>query len=189
MARKVLGYLRVSTSEQVAGFGLDVQAKAIKDYCKANGLRLARTFSDAGLSGSNGLATRPELREALQLIEGHEADGIVVYRLDRLARDLILQETLVIKIREAGAAVLSVTEPDIDSAEPTRTLVRQVLGCIAEYERGVIRQRMMAGKAAKVARGGYGGGRPPFGWRAEGRELVPEPGEQATIALVRRLSA
>ena len=33
----------------------------------------------------------------------------------------------------------------------------------------------MAGKAAKVAGGGYGGGRPPFGWRAEGKELVPEP--------------
>ena len=47
---------------------------------------------------------------------------------------------------------------------------------------------MRAGKAAKIASGGYGGGRPPFGWRAEGKELVPEPREQEAIVLVRQLA-
>jgi len=40
----------------------------------------------------------------------------------------------------------------------------------------------MAGKAQKVAKGGYGGGRPPFGWRAEGKELVPDAREQEVVA-------
>jgi DNA invertase Pin-like site-specific DNA recombinase len=187
-ARKVLGYTRVSTQEQVTGFGLEVQRKAIKDYCNANGLRLVRTLTDEGQSGTNGLDARVGLAEALAIVERREVAGIVVARMDRLARDLLLQETLMARMRQAGAEVISVSEPEMDSDDPTRVLVRQVLGSISQFERALIRGRMMAGKAAKVAGGGYGGGRPPFGWRAEGKELVPEPREQVAIALVRQLS-
>ncbi len=186
-ARKVLGYTRVSTQEQVTGYGLEVQAKAIRDYAKVNGLRLVRILSDEGQSGTNGLDARVGLAEALAIVERGEVAGIVVARMDRLARDLLLQETLMARMRQAGAEVISVSEPDMDSDDPTRVLVRQVLGSISQYERALIRGRMMAGKAAKVAGGGYGGGRPPFGWRAEGKELVPEPREQEVIALIRQL--
>jgi DNA invertase Pin-like site-specific DNA recombinase len=93
------------------------------------------------------------------------------------------------RMRKAGVEVLSVTEPDIDSDDATRVLVRQVLGAIAQYERALIRSRMAAGRAAKLATDGYTGGRPPFGWRAEGKELVADPREQEVIALARCLSA
>jgi len=186
-AKRMLGYIRVSTQEQVEGFGLDVQRAAIRDYCKAHRLKLVHVYSDAGQSGSNGLDTRVELAEALALLEAHKVSGIIVYRLDRLARDLMLQETLMARLRQAGAEVLSVSEADIDSDDATRVLVRQMLGMISQYERSVIRGRMMAGKAAKVARKGYGGGRPPYGYRAKDRELVPDEAEQAVIARVRRL--
>jgi DNA invertase Pin-like site-specific DNA recombinase len=186
-ARKVIGYVRVSTQEQVDGFGLTVQRKAIADYAKANGLRLVRTLSDEGVSGSNGLDTRKGLAEVLTVVESGQVTGLVVYRLDRLARDLILQETLMARMHETGVEVLSVTEPDIDSEDGTRVLVRQILGAVSQYERALIRSRMMAGKAAKVAKGGFGGGRPPFGWRAEGKELVRDKREQEVILLVRQL--
>ena len=169
-ARKVLGYTRVSTQEQVTtGYGLEVQAKAIRDYARANGLRVARILSDEGQSGTNGLDARVGLAEALAIVERGEVAGIVVARMDRLARDLLLQETLMARMRQAGAEVISVSEPDMDSDDPTRVLVRQVLGSISQFERALIRGRMMAGRAAKVAGGGYGGGRPPFGWRARGQ--------------------
>ena len=153
-ARKVLGYTRVSTQEQVTGYGLEVQAKAIRDYAKVNGLRLVRILSDEGQSGTNGLDARVGLAEALAIVERGEVAGIVVARMDRLARDLLLQETLMARMRQAGAEVISVSEPDMDSDDPTRVLVRQVLGSISQYERALIRGRMMAGKAAKVAGGG-----------------------------------
>jgi DNA invertase Pin-like site-specific DNA recombinase len=186
-ARKVLGYTRVSTAEQVEGFGLTVQRKAIAAYCKENGLRLIEVLSDEGVSGSNGLDARKSLSEVLAVVESGIVSGLVVYRLDRLARDLVLQETLMARMRKAGVEVLSVTEPDIDSDDATRVLVRQVLGAIAQYERALIRSRMAAGRAAKLATGGYGGGRPPFGWRAEGKQLVPDAREQAVIGLARQL--
>jgi DNA invertase Pin-like site-specific DNA recombinase len=188
-ARKVIGYTRVSTAEQVNGFGLEVQERAIRDYCKAHRLRLVRVLSDGGQSGSNGLDDRVGLAEAIALVERKEVDGLIVYRLDRLARKLLFQETVMGRMRDAGAEVVSVTEPDIDSEDETRVLVRQVLGAIAQYERAVIRGRMMAGKAAKVAKGGYGGGRPRFGYRAEAGKLVPDPVEQEAVTLVRQLRA
>lgn len=185
--KRVLGYVRVSTAEQVDGFGLDVQRDAIRSYCKAEGLRLVEILSDEGQSGSNGLDSRKGLAEALARIEQGDAAALVVYRFDRLARDLLLQETVFERLRVQGAEVLSVSEPAAIGDDPTRVLVRQILGAVAQYERALIRGRMMAGRAVKVARGGYGGGRPAYGMRAVGRELVPDPAEAKLVAQIVKL--
>ena len=108
----------------------------------------------------------------------------MVYRLDRLARDLLLQETVHARLEAGGAAVMSVSEPAVEGDDATRVLVRQLLGGIAQYERAVIRGRMMAGKAAKVASGGYGGGRPPYGYKAAGGALVTNEDEAAVVDTV-----
>ncbi len=188
MARqRVIGYTRVSTAEQVDGFGLDVQEAAIRTYCKAENLRLVAMVSDEGQSGSNGLDDRRGLAEGLARIERGEATALVVYRLDRLARDLLLQETVHARLEAGGAAVLSVSEPAVEGDDATRVLVRQLLGGIAQYERAVIRGRMMAGKAAKVAQGGYGGGRPPYGYRAASGSLEPNPEEAAILQTVKTM--
>jgi DNA invertase Pin-like site-specific DNA recombinase len=181
----------VSTTEQVSGFGLDIQETAIRGFCTANGLRLVEVCRDEGASGSNGLESRIGLGEALARLKAGEASKLVVYRMDRLARDLILQETLVERLREQGTPVLSASEPDLDtdSDDPTKVLIRQIVGAVSQYERAVIRGRMMAGKAAKAAQGGFTGGRPPYGFRIEAGELRPHHDEQEVIALVGRLHA
>jgi len=181
---KVIGYTRVSTAEQAEGFGLEVQETKIRDYCRAEGLRLVAMVSDAGQSGSNGLEDRQGLAEGLARIERGDASALVVYRLDRLARQLVLQETIHARLQERGASVLSVSEPAIEGDDATRDLMRQLLGGIAQYERAVIRGRMMAGKAAKVAKGGYGGGRPAYGLKAAGGALVADQDEAAIVKLV-----
>ena len=186
---RAIGYLRVSTAEQTTGFGLEVQEKAIRDYCRIHGVRLVHVESDEGRSGSNGLEHRIGLARALAALEGGDADALVVYRLDRLARDMGLQETTIARLRKAGCEVRSVTEADIDTDDPTRVLVRQLLGCIAQYEGAVIRGRMASGRAAKAERGGYVAGSPPYGWRAEGGKLVEDGTERAHILSMERLRA
>lgn len=62
---------------------------------------------DEGLSGSNGLDSQVALGEAFGLLKDGQADGLVVYRLDRLARDLIIQETLLLELRRLGAEVFT----------------------------------------------------------------------------------
>jgi DNA invertase Pin-like site-specific DNA recombinase len=181
----VIGYVRVSTTEQASeGFGLEVQEKAIRAYCRSNKLRLVAVFGDEGISGSNGLDARRGLAEALARIEAGEASALVVHKLDRLARDLILQETTIQSLKATGATVLSVSEPDTDSDDPTRVLMRQMMGAFSQYERTLIRGRMMAGKAQKVAQGGYGGGRPAYGRMASNRQLVANVGEAELVGTV-----
>lgn len=185
---RAIGYIRVSTDKQAErGFGLPVQERAIRDWTKREGVRLVDVERDEGISGSNGLDSRLGLARALVRLRKGEAETLVVYRLDRLARDLVLQETTIQQLGKAGVRVVSVAEPAVDGDEPTRDFVRQVLGAMAQFERAKIRGRMQAGIAAKKAGGGYVGGRPGYGYSATGGKLEPVKSEQDAIALARRL--
>jgi DNA invertase Pin-like site-specific DNA recombinase len=178
----------VSTSEQVNGFGPEIQEQAIRAYCKTNQLRLVGIHRDEGISGANGLDTRAGLAEALAGLKAGEASTLVVYRLDRLARDLVLQETLVEELRRKGTPVVSATEDlDTDTDDPTRILIRQIIGAIAQYEKAIIRIRMQSGKRAKKAAGGFIGGRPSYGLATYNKELVEDEGEQEVVKLVHKL--
>ena len=88
-----------------------------------------------------------------------------------------------------GGSVVSVSEPEIDSDDPTRILVRQVLGALSQYEKSIIRARMLAGRRAKSERGGFIGGIPRFGYGVTGGELVALDKEQVAIARIRELRA
>src|SRR5207244_624236 len=105
---KVVAYLRVSTDKQVEqGLGLDVQRQAVRAWAEELGHRVVRWCVGEGVSGSNGLDTRDALPNALEVLRERRAAGLVVYRLDRLARDLIVQETLLAELRRLGADVFS----------------------------------------------------------------------------------
>jgi DNA invertase Pin-like site-specific DNA recombinase len=192
---RVIGYLRVSTDRQAEqGLGLDVQERAIREWAKAEGHRLIGLARDEGISGSNGLDTRMGLLEALEGIRGGRAGGLVVYRLDRLARDLIVQEQLLAEIRRLGGEVHSTSRSESeflrdDANDPSRKMIRQVLGAVSEWERSIIALRLRAGRLRKAERGGFAYGSPPYGYAAEGGELVPVESEQSALARMRQLRA
>jgi DNA invertase Pin-like site-specific DNA recombinase len=192
---KVVAYLRVSTDRQAEeGLGLEVQKQAIGTWARANDHRVVLCARDEGVSGSNGLDTREGLADALETLKSRQAGGLIVYRLDRLARDLVLQEQLLADIRRMGADVFSTSSAEAsyltdDPDDPSRKLIRQVLGAVNEYERAMIALRLRAGRRKKHDNGGYAYGSPPYGWRAVGRELVEHPHEQAALARMRTLRA
>src|SRR5947209_5180061 len=142
---RIVGYLRVSTDRQAEeGLGLDVQRDAIRTWAKANGHRVAKWCSDEGVSGSNGLDGRDGLAEALGALRDGRADALAVYRLDRLARDLVLQEQLLAEVWRMGSRVWSTSpsedaylDPNGAADDPSRTLIRQILGAVAQYERAM----------------------------------------------------
>ena len=191
---RLVASLRVSTARQVDGLGLDVQELAIRMWAKANGHRIVEVFTDAGLSGSNGLDTRVALADALAAIRDRQADGLIVARLDQLARDLVLQEQLLAEVRRMGGTVCSAAGGEDayladDAADPSRKLIRQILGSAAEYERAMIGLRLRAGRAHKAKRGGFAYGSPRYGTRAEGKQLVVDQDEAATVKRIRQLHA
>lgn len=184
-----LPYIRVSTDRQADdGLGLALQEKAVRAYLHERRARAARIFEDRGVSGA--VEDRPALAELLD--ELRPGDVVVVARLDRLARDLLTQEFLLRDIRQRGADLASCSAAETqylndDPHDPTRKLIRQVLGAVSEFERSLIRLRLQRGRALKAERGGYAYGSPPFGFRAEGGQLVPEPTEQIALEVAVRL--
>lgn len=187
---RIASYLRVSTDRQAEeGLGLDVQAAACQKWAKASGHRIVAAYRDEGISGSNGLDTRIGLTDALTALRDGQVAGIVVYRLDRLARDLVLQESLLAEIRRLGGELFTTSAAEAgyladDPDDPSRRLIRQVLGAVNEYERSMIALRLRSGRRAKAERGGFAYGSPALGYRAEGGELVDVADEQTTVARI-----
>jgi DNA invertase Pin-like site-specific DNA recombinase len=189
---RLAAYLRVSTDAQAEGLGLEVQERSIRQWADRYDHKIGNAFTDAGISGSNGLDTRAGLANALASLKQGLAKGLVVYRLDRLARDLIVQEQLLAECWRNGWAVYSTSESEAqyltdDPADPSRKLIRQVLGAVAEYERSMISLRLRSGRARKAEAGKFAYGAPPYGWQAVYGELVPVADEQATLARIRAL--
>src|SRR6476619_4615889 len=85
---RVLGYVRVSTSEQASkGAGLEAQRRAILAECQRRGWHLVETIDDAGYSARD--LRRPGIQEALRALERGEASALVVAKLDRLSRSML----------------------------------------------------------------------------------------------------
>ena len=85
---RVLGYVRVSTSEQASsGAGLEAQRRAIIAECERRGWHLVETIEDAGYSARD--LRRPGIQEALRALEAGEASALVVAKLDRLSRSML----------------------------------------------------------------------------------------------------
>jgi DNA invertase Pin-like site-specific DNA recombinase len=187
---KLVAYLRVSTDRQAEqGHGLEVQERAIRSWAKAHGHRIVATSRDEGVSGTKDVGDRPGLAEALTTVEDR-ADGLAVYKLDRLARALTVQEAILAQVWKHGRRVFTVDLGEVlrdDPDDPMRTAMRQMVGVFGQLERAMIASRMRAGRHLKAEGGGYACGAPALGWRAEGGELVADDVEAATLERIREL--
>lgn len=132
----LVGYARVSTSEQETHLQLDALGVA----------GVSVVFQDK----ASGVGKRPQLQRALRSLR--PGDTLVVWKIDRLARSLADLLALLDGLTRAGCSFRSLTEP-IDTSTPMGTFVLQVLGAVAQLERSIIRERVMAGQAAARARG------------------------------------
>ena len=189
---KLIAYLRVSTDKQADdGYGLDVQEADVRAYAKANGHKIVALFREEGISGSNGLSTREALPEALTVLKDGQADGLLIPKLDRLSRDVLVQEQLLRDAWSMGREVFSAlgSEQNLrnDPDDPGRKMVRVILGAVNEHEREMIVMRMRKGREAKAARGGFAYGSPAFGQRSVDKQLVTDDKEAAIAAEIRQL--
>ena len=180
---KLIGYTRVSMTGQVEdGQGFEIQAEAIRRWANQHRHRLTSMLSDEGVSGTTD--EREGLTEALAVVRFNGAEGLVVHTLDRLARNLTVQEAALQQIWQTGGRAFTVDQGEVradDPDDPVRTFVRQILGAVAQLEAGMIARRLRAGRRHKANQGGYAYGAPPFGYRAEDGELVADPDEMAVI--------
>jgi DNA invertase Pin-like site-specific DNA recombinase len=171
-AKLAFAYLRVSGKGQVDGDGFPRQLAAIEAYAKANGLTLVKVFREQGISGTKELENRPALQALLGAVDSHNVPVVLIEKLDRLARDLMIQETILRDLLLRGVSVISTMEPDLCNDDPSRKLVRQVMGAIAEYERVMIVAKLAGARQRMRVRTGSCEGRKPYGERKGERRTI-----------------
>jgi DNA invertase Pin-like site-specific DNA recombinase len=137
----LVGYARVSTTEQ----NLDLQCDALHQA------GCGRVFTDT-ISGAK--AERPGLAAALNYVR--EGDVLAVWKLDRLGRSLKDLIEIVTALEHRGIGFKSLQE-SMDTTTPGGKLIFHVFAALAEFERGIIRERTQAGLHAARARGRQGG--------------------------------
>jgi site-specific DNA recombinase len=166
MANKFIAYCRTSTENQREEKTIELQVESISKYADKSNMEVTEWFKDDGVSG--GLEDRPELIRLMKYLETNlEIEGVVIYKLDRLARDLYIQEGLIKELTKLNKQVISTLEPDLDSRDPFRKAFRQMLGVFAEFEKAMITLRMKNGRNSAVAKGRWHGG-PVYGYDSTG---------------------
>lgn len=170
---KAFAYLRVSGKGQVSGDGFPRQREATKRYAQANGVKLVREFREEGISGGSDLADRPALSEMRDALLSNGVRLVLIERLDRLARDLMIQESILADFRKHGFEIVSVSEPDLLQDDPTRILMRQLLGAFFQYEKTLIVNKLRGARNRIRTKKGRCEGRKPYGY-LEGEKAVIE---------------
>lgn len=188
----VYGITRVSTLDQTEGTSLSEQERKIHAVAVLAGLSVDEVYTDAGISGSVPLAERPEGRKMVGKLK--TGDTVICYKIDRLFRSAADALSTVTAWQDKGIDLIVVEfGADPVTSNGTSKLLMGILSMVAEFERGLIRQRMADGREAKKAAGGHIGGSAPFGYRklGEGRGamLEPIPEQQAAIDDMVRLKA
>jgi len=138
-----IGYARVSTGLQ----NLDLQEDSLNKFgCE-------KIFSDH-MSGAKSI--RPGLENAIDFVR--PGDTLVVWRLDRLGRNMEDLISIVNRLNEHGVSFYSLQENiKMDKASSTGQLMFHLFAAFAEFERNLILERSAAGRAAARARGRFGG--------------------------------
>jgi DNA invertase Pin-like site-specific DNA recombinase len=189
---RLIAYLRVSSDSQLDGFGLDVQERAVRAWARRHEHRIVDMQTDAGVSGATDAADRPGLSAALlALHHPPQADGLIVARLDRLARALTVQEAALAIAWQAGGRVVTADTGEVlrdDPDDPMRTALRQVVGVFAELDRRMVVKRLRDGRAAKAGTGRKVTGSYPYGYTGAGkgrdRDAAPRADEQAAVTRI-----
>ncbi len=139
-------YARVSTTDQDPSLQLD----ELGHYADARRLQVVGTYVDQGVSGAR--SQRAQLDALMGAARRREFDALLVWRLDRLARSVRHLTTVAGELEALGIDLI-VPGQAIDTSTPTGRLLFNVLGAIAEFERDLIRDRVVAGMRAAQRRG------------------------------------
>lgn len=187
---RLLPYYRVSTRKQkVLGVGLDVQRERAAAYAAFAKVELVAPEEDVRCGGD---PDRPAFERALVRIEAGEADGLLVFSMDRLARSTSKFLEVAERLRAKGRVLVCLRE-QLDTSTPHGRFAATILAALAEMERELIRERTLDAKEALLA-AGRARGPTPFGMRRSAKvdrngrrdpTLLPDPREAETLKMVR----
>jgi DNA invertase Pin-like site-specific DNA recombinase len=125
------------------------------------------------VSGTAELADRDGLARLFDRIDSNGVRLVLVERADRLARDLLVGEVILSQFRERGVKVIEASGNELtaDDGDPTKVLIRQLLGAVAQFDKSVVVRKLRAARDRHRAKYGRCEGRKPYG-DLPGEDLV-----------------
>jgi len=148
MNRKAVIYSRVSTNEQT----VENQLKVLREVAEKRGLEVIIEISDEGISGSKGRDERPGFDELIKGSIKNEWDIILVWDVSRLGRSLKHLVSFLEDIQSAHCD-LYIHQSGIDTSTASGKMMFGMLSVFSEFERSMIRERVIAGQQRAVANG------------------------------------
>ncbi len=176
--KRAFAYCRVSGLGQVGGDGFPRQRAAIEAYAKSHGYEIVAWYEEKGVCGATEWEDRPAWSEMIEALNGVRT--IIVEKLDRLARELFIQEYILRDLRKREVVLVTAASEETGNEDPTRVLFRQILGAIAEYDRVMTVRKLKASRDRARRRDGRNEGQKYYG------ELEGEACWAASIRQMRR---
>jgi DNA invertase Pin-like site-specific DNA recombinase len=176
-----LGYIRRSKESGARTVSLEDQRARIEAYCEERGWRLAEVLADDGVSGGR----RERLERLAERVKATHARAIVVYHLDRFARDLAATLDYLRRFSRRGVELHVVGRGQVEADTATGFIVTAVEGLAAEHYRRVISEKTRDALARLRANGRRVSRFARYGYRlAPGRRLVVNPTEQVVLGKI-----
>ena len=164
-----VAYCRVSTEEQAAeGFSIEGQADKLRSYAELHDLGQVTVIEDPGRSGKD--VDRPGLQQLLAMVEAGHVTNILIWRLDRLSRNLGDLIILADSFGKADVALHSFTEK-LDLSSATGRMFYNILGSFAQFYREQLAENVRMGMH-QAAREGKWTNRPKTGYDLVAGELI-----------------
>ena len=192
MARRpkleAVAYLRTSSAANV-GTDKDSdkrQRDAITAFAKRAGYEIVAEFYDAAVSGADYIEDRRGFRALLERIKSNGVRTVIVESADRFARELMAQELGISKLIKWGVQVVTASGDDLTSTDDaSRTMMRQIAGSFAEYEKARLVEKLRKARDRKSAeKGARIEGRPALEplWKAKRLHRAnPKSGERRSL--------
>lgn len=185
--KKAIGYIRVSTTEQLDKYGVEVQKREIAEYAKAHDYEVERFLID-DVSGVK--EDRPMWNVIMQetIITNPPYEAVIAFKSDRIARDVKLYYYFFYQLQKRNVKLVSVKE-DFEAMGEFADIIRSMMLFVAEQERKNITIRTSAGRGSKASIGGFAGGRLPLGYMSVKGELYVVPEEAEIVRMIFKLRA
>ena len=183
--RNVVAYCRVSTDGQAGSdrYGIEAQKEQVMTYCAAHDMQVSEWFIDEGEIGVKD--SRPQLDALLYgEVRNPPVTAVIVPKSDRMARDIKLYFYYMMVLERKGMELISATEEVVNDDTGLGNVYKALILFVAQQERINITKRTSGGRQVKASKGGYSGGRPPYGYTPVDGKLVIVPEEAEVVRFV-----
>lgn len=170
--RKAVLYLRYSSNSQTEQ-SIEGQRRVCREYTSRNDIEIVGEYVDRAASASHDTQRRKNFLQMISDSSRKSFDAVVVYKLDRFARNRYDSANYKQKLKANGVQVLSATEGLTDS--PESVMLESVLEGMAEYYSLELSQKVSRGIRESVEKRNFLGGPIPFGFIVSDKKLIPDP--------------